>query len=144
MPPGTLLIGGRLSPDGLREAVDEARSAGVDEVLLRTEDPDVAEAGQELGVEVLEPGRREVAEAVAQFLGMVEAGEAEAGDTEALVFEAGGREVDAVMMAGERRLADAALWGSAYAEYFFVDELSRRAVAESIREFDERSRRFGR
>jgi undecaprenyl diphosphate synthase len=48
---------------------------------------------------------------------------------------------------GERRLSNFVLWQAAYAELVFRDELwpdfSREALAQSLREFSERRRRFG-
>lgn len=52
--------------------------------------------------------------------------------------------IDAVVVVGENRLVDSALWGTAYPEFFFVDELSDGSIREVFSEFDRRSRRFGR
>ncbi len=52
-----------------------------------------------------------------------------------------------VRTGGERRLSNYLLWQSAYAELVFRDELwpdfTREAFEQSLREFDERERRFG-
>jgi undecaprenyl diphosphate synthase len=52
-----------------------------------------------------------------------------------------------IRTSGEKRISNYLLWQCAYSEFVFRDELwpdfSREAFADSLREYDERQRRFG-
>ncbi len=52
-----------------------------------------------------------------------------------------------IRTSGEQRVSNFLLWQSAYAEFVFIDTLwpdfTKRALAEAVREFQRRDRRFG-
>lgn len=145
VPPDSLLIGGQVEPGPLRDAVEEARTLGVERVLVRTDEPEVERAAEQLDVTPVGSGREEVAEAAEELMERVRRGDLEPDDLETRHLEDSLRgDVDAVLVVGERRLLDAALWGTAYSEYFFADELTPESVRETIEEFEQRTRRFGR
>lgn len=146
VPPSALLIAGELDPEGLVEAANRARERGVEQVYVRTDDGAVARAAESHGVEPLPPGREAVADAAARISERVRDGDLSPDDVNESTVkrETGTPEIEAVLVVGESRLADAALLGTAYAEYFYADSPDPGAVDDAIDEFEERSRRFGR
>jgi len=141
----TLLVGGDLDRCDLVDAVEEAENLRVERVFVRTDDTEEAETVEAAGAEPLDSGRQEVAETAESLVQRVKDGDLlpDEVDPELLEQELGEEEIDAVVVAGEERLVDAALWGTAYSEYFFVDRLGRDEVREVVEEFEERTRRFG-
>ncbi|MEA2273262.1 MAG: undecaprenyl diphosphate synthase [Solirubrobacteraceae bacterium] len=88
-------------------------------------------------------GRAEIVDAAARFAGGTE------DDFRALLYAPEMHDPDLIIRtSGERRLSNYLLWQSAYSELVWRDELwpdfTREAFEESLAEFAERRRRFGR
>lgn len=145
MAPRTVLLGGDLRRGDVSSAVEVALGSGVETVLVRTDDGEVRREAEAAGAEAVPSGRRALADAAAEIAERVAAGELSPDDVDPDVVRevSGEREVQAVVVAGSNRLVDAALLGTTYAEYFFVDELDAGTMERVLDEFEERTRRFG-
>jgi undecaprenyl diphosphate synthase len=96
-------------------------------------------------------GKHEFTEAVRSLAEEAAAGELDPADLDEadieseLVFSA---EPDLVIKTGAERLSDFMIWQSVYSELYFTDvnwrDFRRRDYLRAIREFTDRSRRFGR
>jgi undecaprenyl diphosphate synthase len=87
-------------------------------------------------------GRAEIVDAAARFTGSTEE------EFSRLLYAPDVHDPELIIRTGrERRLSNFVLWQAAYAELMFRDELwpdfTRAALEESLREFSERTRRFG-
>jgi undecaprenyl diphosphate synthase len=120
--------------------------AGVSERL--TEQMDKAEALTGANVRITlcvafnYGGRTEILDAARRFAGSTEE------EFSRLLYAPDMHDPELIIRTGkERRLSNFVLWQAAYAELVFRDELwpdfSREALVQSLREFSERTRRFG-
>ncbi len=127
------------------EAVDAPR-----EVAVRTpEDPSQADAPIQIGIGL--GGKHEFTSAVRTLAESVEAGELEPDEIDDervedhLVFPS---EPDLVIKTGAERLSDFMIWQSVYSELYFTDvnwrDFRKRDFLRAVREYCNRSRRFGR
>ncbi|MCU4752997.1 undecaprenyl diphosphate synthase family protein [Halobacteria archaeon AArc-curdl1] len=112
------------------------------------DDTDAADAPIQIGIGL--GGKHEFTRAVRTLAERVEAGELSAeeiedGDVETnLIFP---DEPDLVIKTGAERLSDFMIWQSVYSELYFTDvnwrDFRRRDFLRAVREFCNRSRRFG-
>ncbi len=127
------------------EAVDAPR-----EVAVRTpDDPSRADAPIQIGIGL--GGKHEFTSAVRTLAESVDAGELEPDEIDDervedhLVFPA---EPDLVIKTGAERLSDFMIWQSVYSELYFTDvnwrDFRKRDFLRAVREYCNRSRRFGR
>jgi undecaprenyl diphosphate synthase len=127
------------------EAIDAPR-----EIAVRTpEDPSQADAPIQIGIGL--GGKHEFTSAVRTLAESVEAGELEPEEIdderveEHLVFPS---EPDLVIKTGAERLSDFMIWQSVYSELYFTDvnwrDFRERDFLRAVREYCNRSRRFGR
>ncbi|MDG5818354.1 undecaprenyl diphosphate synthase family protein [Natronococcus sp. A-GB7] len=127
------------------EAVDAPR-----EVAVRTpDDPSQADAPIQIGIGL--GGKHEFTSAVRTLAESVEAGELEPEEIDDervedhLVFPS---EPDLVIKTGAERLSDFMIWQSVYSELYFTDvnwrDFRKRDFLRAVREYCNRSRRFGR
>jgi undecaprenyl diphosphate synthase len=131
----------------------EAELAGIDaprEVAVRGPD-DARQADAPIQVSLGLGGKHEFTAAVRSLAEEVDAGDLSPGeiyeaDVEGrLVFPS---EPDLVIKTGAERLSDFMIWQSVYSELYFTDvnwqDFRRRDYLRAVREFKDRTRRFGR
>ncbi|NKE35827.1 undecaprenyl diphosphate synthase family protein [Natronococcus sp. JC468] len=127
------------------ETVDAPR-----EVAVRTpDDPSRADAPIQIGIGL--GGKHEFTAAVRTLAESVDAGELEPDEIDDkrvenhLVFPS---EPDLVIKTGAERLSDFMIWQSVYSELYFTDvnwrDFRKRDFLRAVREYCNRSRRFGR
>ena len=131
------------------EAVDAPRAVAIHGPDEPADDRDASEAPIQVSVGL--GGKHEFTQAVRSLAedaaaGKIDPDEIDEADIEAeLVLTA---EPDLVIKTGAERLSDFMIWQSVYSELYFTDvnwrDLRKRDYLRAIREYTDRSRRFGR
>ena len=141
-----------LDANGVRIRIIGERSAfegKLKEILENAESRTANNTGLCFNIALNYGGRAEIVHAVNELIARGAAsGEVTEALLDSLMYTSGLPELDLIIRtAGEQRLSNFLLWQSAYAEFVFTDtlfpDLDREAYSDCLREFANRTRRFG-